>query len=126
MAGDVSEACELEVDGVLGPKTVSEWQRQLNVTVDGCVSGQLKDCQRCYPSLVAVTFEGTGSRLVRKIQWVIGVQDQTGVVTSETICMLQGWLYLHGYSCASDTAGQLGEATAKSIQRSLNDGMWEY
>ncbi len=114
----------LEVDGSLGPLSVSEWQRQLGIDVNGVVSGQIKDCQRSYPNLAAVTFEGTGSALMRKVQEIVGVPNPTGIIASGTVCMLQGWLVLHGYSCAADNAGILGEATAKAVQQSLNDGKW--
>ena len=114
----------LEVDGSLGPLSVSVWQSQLGTDVDGVVSGQLKDCQRYYPNLTAVTFEGTGSNLMRKVQEIVGVPNPTGIIASGTVCMLQGWLVLHGYSCAADNAGILGEATAKAVQQSLNDRKW--
>lgn len=115
----------LDVDGSLGPLSVAEWQRQCGTMVDGCVSGQLKDCQGSYPALAAVTFEGTGSDLMRKVQEVLGVPDPTGIVASGTVSMLQGWLYLHGHSCAKSTAGVLDEWTARALQESLNAGEWE-
>lgn len=115
----------LEVDGYVGPQSVAEWQRQMNTTVDGVVSGQSWDCSETYPRLTSVTYEGTGSELMRKVQKAVGVPNPTGIIASGTICMLQGWLVLHGYSCAADRAGQLGEATAKALQRSLIDGAWK-
>lgn len=115
----------LEIDGYIGPKSVAEWQRQMGTTVDGVVSGQSWECSETYPRLTSVTYEGTGSELMRKVQKAVGVPNPTGVIASGSICMLQGWLVLHGYSCAADRAGQLGEATAKSLQRSLNDGAWK-
>lgn len=114
----------LDVDGYIGPKTVTEWQRQLGTEQDGIVSGQAEVYSRAYPRLTSVTFEGGGSPLMVAMQKRIGVPDPTGVIAGGTVCMLQGWLVLHGYSCASDRAGVLGEATAKSLQRSLNDGKW--
>lgn len=114
----------VEVDGVIGALSVSEWQWQVGTTIDGCVSGQLKDCQSSYPNLVAVTFEGTGSELMLEVQRRVGVPDPTGIIASGTVSMLQGWLYLHGHSCAADKAGVLGEATAKALQESLNAGDW--
>lgn len=115
----------LEIDGYIGPKSVAEWQRQCGTTVDGVVSGQSWECSESYPRLTSVTYEGTGSELMRKVQNIVGVPDPTGIIASGTICMLQGWLVLHGYSCAADRAGQLGEATAKALQQSLNDGVWQ-
>lgn len=115
---------KLDVDGYVGPLTVTEWQSQLGLEETGCVSGQLKECQNSYPNLAAVTFEGTGSELMLKVQEILGVPDPTGVIASGTVSMLQGWLYLNGYSCATDKAGTLGDATARALQRSLNDGKW--
>lgn len=114
----------VEVDGFIGTLSVSEWQFQMGTTPDGCVSGQLKDCQSSYPNLTAVTFEGTGSELMLEVQKRVGVPNPTGIIASGTVSMLQGWLYLHGHSCAADKAGVLGKATAKALQESLNAGDW--
>jgi hypothetical protein len=116
---------KLAVDGVLGKLSVSEWQRQVGTTVNGVVSGQLEECKGSYPALDSVTYEGTGSELMLAVQKLLGVPNPTGVIASGTVSMLQGWLYLHGYSCAADKAGVLGDATAKELQQSLNDGKWE-
>lgn len=118
------ETGKLDVDGVLGPLSVSEWQRQCGTTVTGVVGGQLDSCKGSYPALDSVTFEADGSELMLEVQKRLGVPNPTGIIASGTVAMLQGWLYLHGYSCAQDKAGILGEATAKSLQRSLNDGVW--
>ena len=115
----------LDVDGVLGKLSISEWQRQCGTTVDGVVSGQIEACRNSYPALDSVTFEANGSELMLEVQKRLGVPHPTGIIASGTIAMLQGWLYLHGYSCAADKAGILGEATAKALQQSLNDGEWE-
>lgn len=115
----------LEIDGYIGPQSVAEWQRQCGTTIDGVVSGQSWECSDAYPRLTSVTYEGTGSELMRKVQKAVGVPSPTGIIASGTICMLQGWLVLHGYSCAEDRAGQLGDATAKALQHSLNDGVWK-
>lgn len=123
-ADEVVPDGKLDVDGYIGPLTVTEWQKQLKLKETGCVSGQLKECQSSYPNLAAVTFEGTGCELMRKVQEILGVPNPTGVIASGTVSMLQGWLYLHGYSCAADRAGLLGEATARALQRSLNDEAW--
>lgn len=120
-----SDAARLDVDGYLGPKSVAEWQRQCGTTVDGVVSGQSWESMTSYPNLVSVTYEENGSALMRAVQRKVGVPDPKGVIAGGTIAMLQGWLYLHGYSCAADKAGVLGEATAKAVQQSLNDGAWK-
>ena len=119
------ESGALDVDGYLGPQSVAEWQRQRKLTADGVVSGQLWECAEAYPHLTSVTYEGDGSPLMLSVQQELGVPDPTGIIGSGTIAMLQGWLYLHGYSCAADKAGVLGDATARAVQQSLNDGRWK-
>lgn len=123
---DATADVALVVDGHVGPLTVSEWQRQLGTAVDGVVSGQLGRCAPSYPRLESVTFEGGGSALMRRVQEAVGVPGPTGVIAGGTVCMLQGWLVLHGHSCAEDHAGVLGEATAKALQESLNAKEWEH
>lgn len=115
----------LDVDGYVGPKTIAEWQRQCGTTVDGKVSGQIADCAGWYPRMSAVTFEGTGSELMKVIQRRVGVPNPTGIIARGTICMLQGWLVLNGYGIGGDSAGMLEDGTAKALQRSLNDGGWK-
>lgn len=115
----------LEIDGYIGPQSVAEWQRQCGTTVDGVVSGQSWECSDAYPRLTSVTYDGSGSELMRKVQKTVGVPNPTGIIAGGTVCMLQGWLVLRGYTCAADKAGVLGEATAKALQKSLNDGVWK-
>lgn len=116
---------KLVVDGYLGPQSVAEWQRQCGTTVDGVVSGQSWECELAYPRLTSVSFDGSGSDLMRKVQKAIGVPSPSGVISYGTVGTLQGWLMLRGYSCATDNAGVLGEATAKAVQKSLNAGVWK-
>lgn len=123
--GGGTEAGTLDVDGIIGPKSVTEWQRQLKTPADGIVSGQLSECRRAYPALTAVTFDGGGSALMKRVQEIVGVPGPTGIIAGGTVCMLQGWLVLHGHSCAEDHAGVLGEATARALQESLNAREWE-
>lgn len=115
----------LEVDGVLGPLSVSEWQRQCGTSVDGMVAGQLEEYYHLWPALVATdNYDGSGSDLMREVQRKVGVSPATGIIAKGTISHLQGWLNLRGYDTGSDTSGMLQEGTAKAVQRSLNDGAW--
>lgn len=50
--------------------------------------------------------------------------EKRGKHMADTTPDEQGWLVLRGYSCADDRAGVLGDATAKALQRSLNDVAW--
>lgn len=114
----------LDVDGQIGPQTIAEWQRQCGTTVDGVVSGQSWECSTSYPALISVVYDGGGSSLMLEVQKRLGVPNPTGIIASGTIAMLQGWLYLHGFSCAMSRAGVLDVHTAKALQESLNAGEW--
>lgn len=114
----------LDVDGQIGPQTIAEWQRQCGTTVDGVVSGQSWECSTSYPALISVVYDGGGSSLMLEVQKRLGVPNPTGIIASGTIAMLQGWLYLHGHSCAMSRAGVLDVHTAKALQESLNAGEW--
>jgi hypothetical protein len=124
-SGSTATSDLLEVDGYLGPISVSRWQRQCGTPIDGCVSGQIKDCQRWFPNLTAVTFEGTGSELMRKVQEMAGVPNPSGIIARGSVCKIQGMLVLWGYDIADSEAGVIGVDTAKAIQQSLNDRRWK-
>lgn len=115
----------LDVDGIIGPKSVTEWQRQLVTPVDGIVSGQLSQCRRAYPALTAVSFDGGGSALMRRVQEIVGVPGPTGIIAGGSVCYLQGWLVMQGYDLEDARAGVLDEPTGRALQRSLNDRRWE-
>lgn len=114
----------LNVDGSIGPLTVSEWQRQCGTTVDGVISGQLSWCAEAFPALTSVEYGFGGSELVARVQEIVGVENATGMMARGTVSGIQKWLYLHGYSCEGDEAGVIGKSTAKALQKSLNDGAW--
>lgn len=119
-----TDRATLEVDGQIGPQTIAEWQRQVGTPVDGVVSGQSWECSTSYPALISVVYDGGGSSLMLEVQKRLGVPNPTGIIASGTIAMLQGWLYLHGHSCAMSRAGVLDVHTAKALQESLNAGEW--
>lgn len=121
---DGGAAGKLDVDGCVGPVTITEWQAQCGTPQDGVVSGQAESCSKWYPRLTSVTFEGGGSTLMKKIQSKVGVPNPKGIISRGTVCMLQGWLVLKGYDIGSDKAGELGDGTAKALQKSLNDRKW--
>lgn len=119
-----TDRATLDVDGQIGPQTIAEWQRQCGTPVDGVVSGQSWECSTSYPALISVVYDGGGSSLMLEVQKRLGVPNPTGIIASGTIAMLQGWLYLHGHSCAMSRAGVLDVHTAKALQESLNAGEW--
>ena len=114
----------LAVDGKIGPKTVSEWQRQRGTVVDGVVSGQIHDCRHWYPNLTSVTYEEDGSDLMRSVQELVGIHNPSGIIAGGTVAKIQGQLIVWGYDLGDAKVGVLADETARAIQRSLNDGMW--
>lgn len=115
---------KVPVTGVVDADTVRLWQEQMGTVVDGVISGQSEDCKHSFPAFKSVTFEGNGSSLMLAVQRKLGVPNPTGVISSGTVCMIQGWLYLHGRSCAKSKAGVFDEWTARPLQESLNAGEW--
>ena len=125
--GDTGQSASdlLDLDEVIGPKTVTKWQRQVGTEPDGVVSGQNYDCYPAYPRMESVTYEGDGSQLMLRVQETIGVPDPKGVISHGTVCYLQGWLYMRGYTYVlKDPAGVLDRWTARGVQESLNNGEW--
>ena len=115
----------LAVSGRLDKADVTEWQRQCGTVTDGIVTGQRGEYKELWPALVSISdYDGSGSALMEAVQVKVGVPNPTGVIARGTICMVQGWLVLHGYDIGDAKAGVLDIPTAKAIQESLNDGAW--
>lgn len=108
---------KLDVDGWLGPVSVTEWQRQLGTVPDGEVSGQVRDNATHFRNLLPVTWERSGSRMVVAIQQRVGVTPD-GIIGPQTVMGIQNFV-----GVTAD--GYLGFETACAIQRSLNDGKWK-
>lgn len=117
-----SKAGKLAVDGQLGRNSVSEWQRQLGTYVDGVVSGQALTYAKYYPNLLSVTFDRSGSQMVRALQRKVG-SGVDGIIGQQTIKALQNWLTKKGYKVGAD--GILGKKTATMVQKALNDGKFK-
>jgi hypothetical protein len=114
----------LDVDGVIGVKTVTKWQKAVGTYVDGEISGQYAPFKDHFQALTSVTWDSEGSALIRRVQSIIGVPGPTGVGGPHTVALLQAWLVGNGYSCGDDRVSYLDEGTAKALQKSLNDGKW--
>lgn len=115
----------LEVDGIAGPATVSEWQRQLGMEyVDGVISDQLAHQDKYRRNVWAVEHGSGiyGSALVRAVQRRVGAQAD-GIWGEDTTRMLQGWLKEMGYY-SGGVDGDFGHHSVVALQRSLNDRRW--
>lgn len=110
------EIYPVDVDGWIGPSTVAEWQRQLGTYVDGVISGQHPNNQKYLSRLWSVTWDQTGSAMVRALQNVLGVTAD-GFMGKQTVKALQRFL-----GVTAD--GYLGPETAIAIQNSINAGVW--
>lgn len=106
----------LAVDGYVGPKTVTQWQRVMKTPVDGEISGQLKSLRKYHLRFTSgcIDYGSGGSTLIRAVQSKLGVDadGQMGPVTIRAIQTHVG-VYPDGY---------FGEQTAKALQTKLNTG----
>lgn len=127
-----SKPSRLDVDGWLGPLSISMWQQQIGGAIDGVVSGQCREYAEHFAAITSITWTEEGSYLVELVQRKLiragiscGEWGANGILGSYTVKALQTWLIRQGYSCGSAGAdGYLGNETAKAVQRSLNDGRW--
>ena len=111
---------QLDVDGMGGPATVRAWQQSLGTVVDGVISGQLYANYQYFRGMNSVTWERTGSQLVKAIQRKVGakVDGYWGPATSKAI---QKILIKNGFSVGSEGAdGYFGTNSVKGLQKSLN------
>lgn len=122
---------KLTVDGVLGAQSIIALQKWMGTYQDGEISGQLKSQQRYFTSLIAVTFGGGGSIVIRRLQSYLNqkgykgkdnrVITEDGLLGRNTIYALQKFLISKGFSCGNTGAdGYLGRDTAKGLQKFLN------
>lgn len=116
---------KLDLDGIGGWNTIIDWQNQLGTGEDGVISGQARDNAKWFPGIYNVTWEGSGSQLVKAVQTKIGA-GVDGIWGPETSEKLQQYLVSLGYSVG--TAGidrVVGHDTVVALQQSLNDGKWK-
>ena len=111
---------KLAVDGIGGYATIKRWQTVLGTTPDGVISGQLKGNQKYFPGIVAVTWERTGSELVKAIQKKVGATPD-GYWGPDTSYKIQKFLIKNGFSVGSAGADKyFGSDSVKGLQNSLN------
>lgn len=111
---------KLAVDGIGGYETIKAWQKSLGTPVDGVISGQLKGNQEYFKGIVSVTWERTGSALVKAIQKKVGA-DVDGYWGPDTSKKIQKFLIKHKFSVGPDGAdGYFGSNSVKGLQKSLN------
>lgn len=113
---------KLDVDGIGGWNTIIDLQHALGTIEDGWISGQYSGSKNYHWGMSNVTYEGTGSQVVKALQKKVGafVDGMWGPVTSRA---LQEWLVKQGYKIEVD--GYFGRESVKALQQSLNDGKWK-
>lgn len=107
-----SQKGALAVDGILGVKSVSAWQRIAGTPIDGLISGQKHEYKQYYPALTAVLFDGGGSQAVKALQKQLKINTD-GILGGITIEAWQTKLKVNPDKI-------LGKQTAKAIQTALN------
>lgn len=111
---------KLNVDGVAGPATIKAWQAALGTVQDGVISGQLRGNWQYFPGVQSVTWERTGSQLIKAVQKKVGatVDGYWGPETSKAI---QKFLIKNGFNVGAEGAdGYFGTSSVKGLQNSLN------
>lgn len=122
----------------LGPKMISELQRQLGTSADGVISGQWLTNKSYFWAVDAGCVEwakagkGCGSDMVLALQRKVGCKIypefcgvQARQMNSGTIKQHQRWLIAHGISCGSSGAdGYHGRDTNVAIGKALVRGLY--
>ena len=119
-ASNTTTKTKLEVDGIAGPATIKAWQAALGTYQDGVISGQLRGNWKYFAGIHSVTWERTGSQLVKAIQQKVGAEAD-GYWGPETSRAIQQFLINKGFSVGPDGAdGYFGTNSVKALQNSLN------
>lgn len=129
--GYEDEEVKLVVDGMVGTLTVKAAQKYFGTTVDGWISGQLRELREYIPSVYAVEYGDEGSELVEAMQtflkkkgFSIGKSGVDGMWGKDTSVALQKFLQKQGFSVGKWGAdGVFGTESAKALQKFLNEVM---
>lgn len=106
-------AGKLTVDGVGGTTTVKRMQQFFDTTQDGVITGQNSALKKYYPSLKSVSYEGSGSAVIKKLQKWVGV-TQDGILGQATV---KAWQKKIGVTAD----GVFGMGSMKTWQTYLNN-----
>ena len=113
---------KLDVDGLIGYKTIAKWQKIIGTPVDGEISGQLKSLKKYHLAFTkaGIWYASGGSMLIEKVQKQFGFtgDDLDGQLGPVTISAIQKHLGFTG----DDVDGLFGKKTAKALQEKLNSG----
>lgn len=114
---------KLVVDGSCGTATVKAMQRFFGTTVDGVISGQMKQYKSYYPSIHAIQFGKGGSAVVTALQKWLGLSAPYGIIGPNTTKAWQKKLRSLGYLAKNESIdGIFGVKSMKAWQECLNNG----
>lgn len=109
----------LDVDGIVGHKTIYKWQQIMKTPEDGEISGQISSLKKFHLAftLSAIEYGGGGSMLIEAVQKAVGLtgKDVDGLMGAITISKIQERI-------GAKPDGYFGEQTAKALQTRLNSG----
>lgn len=110
---------QLDIDGIVGYKTIAKWQQIMGTPIDGEISGQKSSLKKYHLAFTkaGIWYASGGSMLIKTVQKAVGltgddVDGQMGPVTIECIQRRIG----------AEPDGYFGEKTARSLQYRLNTG----
>lgn len=116
---------KLELDGIGGWNTIIDLQHQLGTVEDGEISGQHSGNKSHHRGMCNVTYEGTGSQVVKALQRKVGANPD-GYWGPDTSRKLQQWLINKGYDCGpAGIDGYFGHDSVIALQKALNDGVFK-
>ena len=116
---------KLEVDGILGPMSVTRLQEFIGSPYkDGVISAQLSNLRKYFPALKSVTWGKNGSSTIVVLQKFLKSKgynpgDIDGLLGHDTVLALQKFLKAKGFNPGT-LDGILGENTAKALQKFRN------
>lgn len=109
----------LDVDGIVGYKTIYKWQQIMKTPQDGEITGQKQSLKKYHLAFTssAIEYGGGGSMLIEAVQKALGFtgRDLDGLLGPGTIAGIQRRV-------GADPDGKFGEKTAKALQTRLNTG----
>ena len=124
-----SSSGKIEVDGHIGPTTVTAWQAQRGTTKDGVISGQSTSDKAAHERINAIQYGSGGSNLVRSVQQFVTSKGYTvtvdGYLGKNTVTAIQQWMRDKlGYKKHA-IDGICGPNTAANIQNAINAGYFK-
>lgn len=120
---------KIEVDGHIGPATVTAWQAQRGTTQDGVISGQSTSDKEAHERINAIQYGSGGSELVRSVQRFVTSKGYSvtvdGYLGKNTVTAIQKWMRDKCGYVKHAIDGICGPNTAANIQNAINAGYFK-